>query len=82
MKFILLFLSAVILLLANEKENIFTLYKLEKYDKAYQLCFINLKKKSVYKFIGQNNVKIGCKLCLISTRSSNNVLIENFINWS
>ena len=52
MKFIFLFLSAVILLLANEKEDIFTLYQHKEYDKACKLGLINLhKNRNDEKFI-------------------------------
>ena len=44
MKFLVIFLSLVIFLLANERQGIFSLYQLKEYDKACQLGLINLNK--------------------------------------
>jgi hypothetical protein len=44
MKFLVIFLSLVIFLLANERQDIFSLYQLKEYDKACQLGLLNLNK--------------------------------------
>ncbi|MDD2358286.1 MAG: hypothetical protein PHX13_10290 [Thiovulaceae bacterium] len=44
MKFLVIFVSLAILLLANERQDIFSLYQLKEYDKACQLGLINLNK--------------------------------------
>jgi hypothetical protein len=76
MKFLFFLLLTTIFLLANVKQDIFTLYQVKEYKKACQLSLINLNKNLAYQLIDPNNAKINNKLYLISDRDSRNVAIE------